>query len=217
MTKDKIEKNNHCRISEILAKANYKRKVFSFVVVMLVLVSIVLSVKTVVFDDKKGQVTTISKATLEEVLEISELSTISYIYNGIATVFEEEKEEKEDEKKIKYYVAYEGTVSAGIDFEKIEIELNDEKKIVTIKLPDVEIHNAEVNMATLDCIFMDEKYNVSKVSQEAYSKSEEDLKERVKKEEDLLNIAKENAIASIKALFEPWIEQLDKEYVVQVY
>ena len=64
---------------------------------------------------EEGTVTTISKASLEKVFEISELSTVDYSYNAVARAYEE------DGVTPKYYVAYEGTVTAGIDFSKIDL------------------------------------------------------------------------------------------------
>ena len=56
----------------------------------------------------------ITASSLEKVLEIDELSTAEYTYNAVA------KKHSQDGKEIKYYVAYEGKVTAGVDFEKID-------------------------------------------------------------------------------------------------
>ena len=45
---------------------------------------------------------------------------------------------------------------------------------------------------------------------------EKDLKERVGKEKDLTELAEKNAVAVVKGLVEPWVEQIDKEYKVTV-
>ena len=170
----------------------------------------VVYAKTVIFNIQEGQITTISKASLEKIIEINQLSTVDYTYNAIATVYDDAGE------KIKYYVAYEGLVTAGIDFEKIELAVDDVEKKVTVTLPEIEIHDLTVNMGTMDCIFTDDKYNTEKVSQEAYFASKQDLKNRIEKDTELPKMAKENAIASVKALFSPWIEQLDEAFTVEV-
>ena len=86
-------------------------------------------------------------------VEIDELSTVEYTYNAIANVFDEKDKKGE---KIKYYVAYEGFVSAGIDFKKIEIQVNEAEKVVTVVLPEIEVHSTTVEMGSLDCIFVKE-------------------------------------------------------------
>ena len=202
--------------ANVLSKMKGMKKELRFALIIAVIILVIVVIvyaKTVVFNNKDGQVTTISKSSLEKVIEINELSTIDYTYNAIATVYDENDKKGE---KIKYYVAYEGLVTAGIDFKKIEIVVDDTEKKVTITLPEIEIHDLTVNMGTMDCIFVDNKYNTEKVSQEAYTASKEDLKKRIEQDTELPQMAKENAIASVKALFTPWIEQIDEEYTVEV-
>lgn len=43
-----------------------------------------------------------------------------------------------------------------------------------------------------------------------------DLEERVEKEEELLEIAKENTMAVVEALVKPWVEQINNEYRVEI-
>lgn len=187
----------------------YVRLILGACAVVLVLIGVFL--KSVVFNIKEGEVTTVSKSSLEKIIEINELSTVDYTYNAIAEVINEKN------GKTKYYVAYEGIVSAGIDFEKISIDVKEEEKKIVIKVPEVTIHEVKVNMGTMEYIFIKEKYETETVSQEAYKASKQDLEKRVSQETQLQKMAKENAIASIKALFAPWIEQIDEEYTVEVY
>lgn len=159
---------------------------------------------------EEGKLTTISESSLQKIIEINELSTVDYTYN--ATV----SKTKPDSTEIMYHVAYEGTVTAGIDFHEIAFDLNEEEKIVTITIPEVEIHNISVNMGTMDYIFTKDKYDTETISQEAYKLCKADLKKRIEDEELLKKTAKENAISSVEALFKPWIETVDKEYQVVI-
>lgn len=217
MTKDKQERKEPRSSSEKIAflnGLNNKTKLILFAVALVLVLIGGIYLKAVVFNNREGQLTTISKSALEKVIEINELSTVDYTYNAIATVYDENDKKGE---KVKYYVAYEGLVTVGIDFKKIVIEVDDTEKIIKITLPEVEIHDLTVDMATFDCIFVNDKYNTEKVSQEAYTASKEDLKQRIETENELFELARENAIASIKALFAPWIEQVDEEYKIEVY
>lgn len=161
-------------------------------------------------EGEEGKVTTISKATLDKVFEISELSTADYIYNAIAKAY------GEDGKSIKYYVAYEGKVKAGIDFSKLVIDVREEKKEITITIPDIEFQEKTVDPGTLKYIFKDEKSETENVHQEAFELCEKDLEQRIGKETNLLELAEKNAIAIVKALVLPWVEQIDSEYNVIV-
>lgn len=155
-----------------------------------------------------GKLTTISESSLQKIIEINELSTVDYTYNATVT------KTKDDSSEIMYHVAYEGTVTAGIDFHEIDFDLNQNEKIITITIPEIEIHNISVNMGTMDYIFTKDKYETETISQEAYKLCKADLKKRIEDEELLKNTAKENAISSVEALFKPWIETVDKEYKV---
>lgn len=162
------------------------------------------------FTGEEGEVTTISKASLDKVFEISELSTADYVYNAVARAY------GEDNATVKYYVAYEGKVKAGIDFSKIKIDIDHETKTIRITIPAIEFQEQTVDPGTLKYIFNDKKSERENIHQEAFELCEKDLKERVGKEKDLTELAEKNAVAVVKGLVEPWVEQIDKEYKVTV-
>ena len=68
---------------------------------------------------KEAEVLTVS--TLKEIVNVSELSTFTAVYNGIAKAMDEEEPDEID-----YYVSYEARVNAGINFEKVEIQLDED-------------------------------------------------------------------------------------------
>jgi hypothetical protein len=157
---------------------------------------------------KEGEVTTITESNIEDVLEISELQTADYIYNAVAKVY--------DDDNIIYYIAYEGTVTAGIDFDDIEIELNNETKEITLSVPQSTIQDCIVDIGSLEYIFVDEKYNNENELKNAYAYCEEDLKTRVENERELLENATENARQVVEALVSPWVNQIDADYKITV-
>lgn len=159
---------------------------------------------------EENRVTTITKASLEKVLEISDLETLDYTYNSIVDVMDE------DGEKIKYHVAYEGVVTAGIDFEKIAVDVEEDTKTVVITVPEAGVQNVYVDMGTLEYIFEKDRYETETVSQEAYHACCEDLEKKAKEEMSLLTIARDNAVEAVNALITPWVEQMDEEYQVEV-
>lgn len=104
------------------------KKSTKFIVLGIIAVICVIVLIAIIVPNKGGQMTTISEASLEKVIEINELATVDYTYNAIATAYAENNE------TIKYNVAYEGVVNAGIDFKKIDIQLNEEEKVIKITL-----------------------------------------------------------------------------------
>lgn len=165
---------------------------------------------TNVIEGEEGRVTTVSQASLEKVFEISELSTADYTYNAIARAY------SEDGTTVRYYVSYEGTIKAGIDFSKIEVDINEEEKNIIITLPDVEIQDQIVDPSTLEFIFIDKKSETETVHREAYQLCESDLADRTANEEELFLKAEENAAAVVEALVTPWVKQIDEEYTIEI-
>ena len=199
-----VERKQQC--SEV--KKNKKPKIILGIVILIVLI---IGFKPGgVFHSSQNKVSTVSKSSLEKVLETSQLTTLQYTYNAIAEV------KKEFFDTIKYHVAYEGTVQAGIDFEDIDIDINKEKKIITITLPEVSIQNVIVSAESMEYIFNDDKYESETVASEAYSACVKDLQTRAEKEVQLLQMAKENARDAVQALIEPWVKQVDEEYTIKI-
>lgn len=202
-----VERKQQC--SEV--KTNKKPKIILGILILIVLIVLIIGFKPGgVFRSSQNKVSTVSKSSLEKVLETSQLTTLQYTYNAIAEV------KKEFFDTIKYHVAYEGTVQAGIDFEDIDIDINEEKKLITITLPEVSIQNVIVNAESMEYIFNDDKYETETVASEAYSACVKDLQTRAEKEVQLLQMAKDNARDAVQALIEPWVKQVDEEYTIEI-
>ena len=201
-----------------------KGRIFLFVLCAALIAFGILSAKNTILHKKdslkenlsqavtgeEGKVTTITKASLEKVFEINELSTADYIYNAVARAY------GEDGASVKYYVAYEGKVKAGIDFGKLDISIHEEEKHITIKLPHIEFQEQTVDPGTLKYIFKDRDSQREDIHQEAFELCEKDLKERLLQEKDLKEQAKKNAQAVVQGLVEPWVKQIDSAYSITV-
>ena len=148
-----------------------------------------------------------NKSTLERIINVSELSTFTAVYNGIARVANEKKPEKID-----YYVSYEATVNAGIDFQKVEISMDEEQKTITLKVPEAHITNQSVEMSSLDFIFLNQKADKSGVTEAAYKACEEDVRQESEQQTAICELAKQNAENVLKALTKPIVDQLGDGY-----
>lgn len=180
---------------------------FIFIIAVIVGVSVFAIVS---FKSSKKKVKTISESTLQDALEISELSTVEYTYNAVTRAYDE------DGETLMYSVAYDGIVKAGIDFSQIDLDIDEEKKIIRITVPDVEIIDYVVDEGSLEYIFEKDKYNTATVSQAAYKICKADLENKASRESELLSLAQENAISTVSGLVEPWIEQIDNTYKIIV-
>lgn len=190
-----------------------KRIKFKHIAVLFIIIAIIvtaLMIKIKIFN-KKSEPTIISKATLEKVINVSDLSTFEAIYNGVAAVANEEKPENID-----YYVSYEAKVKAGIDFALVEVEVNEAEKIITVTLPEVKITDVDVDIASLDYIFMNNKANTQTVSEQAYKKCIKDVTKESNSTDEIYESARQNARNIVEALISPFVEQLDSEYKLEI-
>ena len=149
----------------------------------------------------------ISVATLKDIINVSELSTFTAVYNGVAELKNQENTAETD-----YYVSYEAKVKAGIDFEKIVFNVDSEQKRINVTMPEVYITDVNVDIATLDYIFVNDAANTSTVSQQAFKACEADVQAESQKQEKIYGLAEQNAKNILTALIRPIVEQLDEEY-----
>lgn len=179
---------------------------------VVILFAAMLSVK-VVFSNisKKSAPEIITKSTLEKIVDISDLSTFEAVYNGVAKVMNEKKPDKVD-----YYVSYEAKVKAGFDIERVELDVDNDKKVILVTIPEIKITGIDVDIASLDYIFMNDKANESTVSEQAYKKCIEDVENESSSENAIYTLAGENAKDVITALINPFIEQLEDDYELTV-
>ena len=188
------------------------KKPIKYIICALIIAAVIvfILVKEKMFS-RESKPEIISKSTLEKVINVSDLSTFEAIYNGIASVANEEKPENID-----YYVSYEAKVKAGIDFEKVDLEVNEDERIITVTLPEVKITDVNVDIASLDYIFMNKKANTETVSAQAYKKCIEDVTNESNSTTAIYELAKQNARNIVEALIKPFIEQLDSEYELKI-
>ncbi len=192
-------------------KMSYKKWiVIGLIIVLIIAVTSFIAVRFVGGQDKKAEILTTS--TLEKMVKISELSTFQAVYNGIAQVMNTETPDQVD-----YYVAYMAKVNAGFDFEKINIKLDKEVKKITVSIPEIEfIDEPEVDIGTLEYIFLNDKAETNTVTAQAYPACIADAKKESEEEPAIKDLAKENAKNIMEALINPFIENLDIAYELDI-
>lgn len=181
---------------------------------LLVLTIVVLVVVFIVApsgqDDKK-QPEIVTVSTLQEIINVSELSTFTAVYNGIAQVMN-----ADDPELVDYYVSYEAKVNAGIDFEDIDIDVDEDAFTVHITVPPVTLTDVNVDISSLDFIFYNEKANTSTVTEEAFKACEADVEKESQEQAAIYELAEQNAKNVLTALVRPIIDQSETEYSLVV-
>lgn len=200
--KDKVEAGRH-PFAKLLVKP--KVLVIAAVVILVAIAAVAVLLQTSGREEPQPQV--FNKSTLERIINVSELSTFTAVYNGIARVANEKKPEKID-----YYVSYEATVNAGIDFRAVDISINEEQKTITLKVPEAHITNQSVEMSSLEFIFLNKKADKPGVTEVAYKACEEDVRQESEQQTAICELAKQNAENVLKALTKPIVDQLGDGY-----
>lgn len=196
-----------------MEKLEGKRSKLQYVIVIAT-VALVIAIGLIVvsqFNQKEPETTVDIVATLDKIVQSSDLSTATFKYQGIASVPNPKKT-----TEIDYYISYEAKVYAGIDFSGITFKVNNEQKTIVATIPPVEITDIVVDTSSLDYIFNNKKANNINVTQVALTACEEDIYQEVNTESALLEIAQENAGNAVRALTEPIVEQAYKGYTLVI-
>lgn len=174
-----------------------KKKIVLVVVVIIILV-IVIGLFGPGVVRKIGKDDIITTAELEQAIDISELSTAEFVYNGVA-----EKHNEEDPEKIDCYISYNANVKVGIQMDDVTFDVDEENKTITPSLPKI-----AVNIATLDeeaIGYIPKNPDIS--LKEIITLCKEDAKNEANNSDKLYKTAEENLRTVIEALLSPIIEK----------
>ncbi len=144
------------------------------------------------FEKKEPEI--ITNSTLMRTVDVSELSTAEFIYNGIAEIYE-----GDDADTVKCRVRYKARVKAAINMDEITFAIDDEKKTVKPSLPEINLKASLDNQEGLSFIPENSKIDL----QEAMEACEKDVTAEAKENEELYQSAEENLQDVIEALTYP--------------
>ncbi len=196
-------------------KGKNMTKIIIALVAAVVIIVGIISVIVVVSKPKpeKGpgpqKVDTVS--TLIKVVKSSSFSTYEVVYNGVCTVYNEDKPDKVD-----YYVSYTSTIKAGFDFNEIEITKDDKNHEIVVSLPPIELYEPDVKIEELDYIIVNKKVETETISADAYKICKEDVEEKAKQQDAIYKYAEENGERLVRGLVEPFVESLDEDYTIRI-
>lgn len=122
-----------------LKKKSSKRKSkdiikYLILIIFIVAISIILINKY----SNGGNIETKAKISLDKIVEKSDLETANITYNVIGKKCKNEKKCDINSNKMsnfEYVVSCKGTLTAGIDFSKVKIDVDNNNKILKIEMP----------------------------------------------------------------------------------
>ena len=135
----------------------------------------------------------VNTSSLKEVIEVSKLSTFEMIYNGVAEVHNADNPDKTD-----FYVSYKSRVRFGFDFSKIGITSDDEAKTITVTFPGIDTPEVNVDIESLEFIFVNKKSDTPTVAQRAYGACIDDAEHEVKSDTIGKGLAKTSAEKAVR-------------------
>lgn len=200
------------RIMKIITSKKSKLILIGIALTVVMVISVFML--GIIVADKREEIKEpeiVTKSALEKIIKRSDISTFEAVYNGVARVMNEK-----DIAKINYYVAYEAKVKAGFDFEKVIVEMDEENKIITVILPQIEITEVNVDISSMDFMFINEKANEEGATKDAYVRCIEDVEVESGREDAIYELAEKNAVNVMKALINPFLQQLDDTYELVV-
>ena len=139
----------------------------------------------------------ITSAQLEKAIDISQLSTAEFVYNGIAEKYNEKHPERVD-----CYIAYNASVKVGIQMEDVTFEIQEEEKTVTPVLPEITVQIATLDEDSLSYI----PKNPDVPLKDMLILCKEDAVREAGESEKLYETAEENLKIVMEALLSPVLE-----------
>lgn len=156
-------------------------------------------------------------SNLEKIILMNDLSVMKYPYASIATIYEDEGKESEtsDIEEIKknlpsrvlYKIKYKGYVSIGFDASKLNTTIDKFHKLILVKIPELNKIEPHVDIDSIETIYYnyETKYNASAdFINTAYKECIEDMRYKIYNDEEIMNMARVNAINSIMSIIKPF-------------
>lgn len=195
-----------------------KSKKSTKTIIFLLLIIVILLLALGIANSETGKLKITAKSSLEKIIEKNDLETVVYTYNAIAKQPKnaEINLESENNDDFKYFVSYKGTVTAGIDFKQVKIDVDKKAKKLIITVPEPKITGYNIDIGELNFIFRKDKYDKASELESAFKLCKADLESRSEKDELILKIAKQNSITVIEAFFKPWLETFNNKYQIEV-
>ncbi len=187
-----------------------KKKNILIIVLVAIIVIIILLITS-----KDAQIELKVKSTLEKIVEKSQLETASMTYNVIAKKCKDEAKCDMTSNYIddfEFVVSCRGTVTAGIDFSKVKIDVDSKEKKLIVTMPEATI--TDTNVGSVKFLNGDEL--PSSILPDARKLCASTVKDRSEKDAKLIPAAKEQAAVVLESFYQQWIKSYDKDYKVEV-
>lgn len=174
-----------------------------FIMLIIVIIAGLFVYQTI---QSRNSAQVITNATLTDIINISDLSTAEFIYNGIATVYKDVNKEK-----VKYNIKYNSIVKASIDMQKVDFEIDNENKKIKPILPEIELTPTLIADSYDSFSFI--PYDTNIELDEIINVCKEDSIIEASESTELRETAKQNVQNTIEALLCPIVENYEYQII----
>ncbi len=175
---------------------------------------IAASDNTVKKDTSKVLVTVNTETIREGIANMGTLITQEYYFTQVEKYTKEKTIMKFITSSSEFIYSYDGSVTAGVDFEKIAIDKDEDAKTITIDIPDSEIFSVNIDKDTFK-IYSEKDSLWNPVKLEDYNSSLAKFEESAK-EKALQNGILEKSDAQAKTLIENFMHSLPETSKYQI-
>lgn len=184
---------------------------------LLIAIICILAIAVVVIlalSNKEEDISVNLKSTLEKIVEKNQLETVTFTYNVIGKQCLEQGCDKTSNnvEDYKYVVSCKGTVTAGINFDNVKLNLNEEAKMLNVEIPEATI--TETNILATNFLNGDKLPASEIVSARELCKNT--IQEKVNQDEELIEASKEQVRIILSTYYEKWVKALGNDYKVEV-
>ena len=106
-----------------------KKKRIIPIIAGLAIIIIIATIIIPIIANKSNSAKIVTSSQLEKAVNISDLSTAEFVYNGIAEKYKDDNPEKE-----KYNIKYDASVKVGINMNDIDFNIDISNKTITPKI-----------------------------------------------------------------------------------
>ena len=185
-------------------------------ITLLILILIIGGVGYLLINNREGDIKTVIKSSLDKIVEKSDLETANVTYNVIAKKCKDSKNcniNSGNMDDFEMVLSCKGTLTAGIDFKEVKLEVDEKSKSVTVIVPEAVI-KGEPNIGSVKAL-NGEDLPANKLP-EARKLCQETAKEKSDKDNKLLPAAKEQARVVLEEYYNQWVKAKNPECKVIV-
>ena len=123
-----------------------KKRWLPKLVIVLVLIAFIAGIVFAAVPQARGMLTGedyVTSTQLKKAVNIENLSSAEFLYNGIA------EKHKDNSDEVEYRVAYDATVKVGVKMSDIDFDIDQSNKVVVPRLPEIAVNSVAVDVNSL--------------------------------------------------------------------